>query len=111
MFSVLLRLLEQLQERPLALVALLQFGLELFVQALGCLEVVVEAVEVIDELLVVVHRDVRLHLFDVRNLLLVAVHLLLDLLYYTLVIGNLLFRFIRFFAWLIGSLSFLTLVQ
>ena len=80
------------------MVALLQLRLEFLVETFGSFEVIVKAVEVIHQLLVVVHRDVRLHLLDACDLLLVACELLLDLLDYPFVVGNLLLRVSRLFG-------------
>lgn len=71
---------------------------------------VVKRVEVIDELLVIVHRNVGLHLLYACDFLLVATQLLLNLFNHTLVIGNLLLEFrglgtVRSFRLVISSLG------
>ena len=55
---------------------------------------IVERVEIIDELLVVLHCDVRLCFFDACDLGLVACKLLLDLFDHALIVFYLLFDFL-----------------
>lgn len=50
---------------------------------------VVQRVEVVDQLLIILHRDVRLRLLDVLHLTLVAGHLFLNLFDHPLVILDL----------------------
>ena len=86
LLAVLIRLLQQFEEGSFALIRLLELRLELFIKLLLGLEVIVQGVEVIDELLVVLKRDVRLRLLDVVDFALVASELLFDLFDHTLVV-------------------------
>lgn len=51
---------------------------------------IIKRVEVVDQFLIIVHRDIRFRLFDIFDLLLVACDLLFDLFDHSLVVFNLL---------------------
>lgn len=77
LLAELLCLLEQLEERALSVVRLRQLHLQLLAHGLVHLVVVVQLIEVIDELLVVLYCQVRLHLLHIFYLFLVARQLFL----------------------------------
>lgn len=76
LLSVLLSVLQQVEECPFSVVGLEELGLELLGGNFVQLVVVIQLVEVVHELLVVLSGHVGLHLLHVVDLFLVAAHLL-----------------------------------
>ena len=82
LFAEFVSLLEQLQERTLPMVALLQLSLQLLSLRLVQLVVVIQLVEVVHQFLVALDSQLCLHLLHVLDLFLVASKLLLHLLHH-----------------------------